>query len=80
MEALLKVEEKAIDLDKRLSILERTTDGIREKMSDVDAGLVKITEGLQKIELKTAYAAGGFAVAIIVGQIALQILMQGIAK
>jgi hypothetical protein len=77
MEVMTKeLETKTADLDKRLSILEQTTEGVRSKVDDIDHSLNKLTEGLQKIELKLAYSAGGFAVAIILAQIALQALAQ----
>jgi hypothetical protein len=71
-----ELESKTADLDKRLSILEQTTEGVKAKVDDIDHNLVKLTEGLQKIQLQIAYGMGGFAVAIVIGQIGLQILMK----
>lgn len=75
-----ELEEKTADLDKRLSILEQTTEGVRTKVNDIDHSLIRLAEGLQKIELKIAYGMGGFAVAVVIAQIALQALMQGMGK
>ena len=71
-----ELENKTADLDKRLSILEQTTEGVKTKVDDIDHNLVKLTEGLQKIQLQIAYGMGVFAVAIVIGQIGLQILVR----
>lgn len=75
-----ELENKTADLDKRLSILEQTTEGIRSKVNDIDHSLIKLTDGLQKIQLQIAYGMGGFAVAIVIGQIGLQILMKSFTQ
>lgn len=75
-----ELENKTADLDKRLSILEQTTEGVRSKVNDIDHSLTKLTDGLQRIQLQIAYGMGGFAVAIVIGQIGLQILMKSFTQ
>lgn len=75
-----ELEDKTANLDKRLSVWERTTETMQSKMDELSQDVKKLTETVQKIELKIAYSAGGFAVAVILAQIILQILMQGMVK
>lgn len=75
-----ELEDKTANLDKRLSVWEHTTEAMQTKMDELSQDVKKLTEAVQKIELKMAYSAGGFAVAVILAQIILQILMQGMTK
>lgn len=47
-----------------------------KEFDSLDKSLKVNTEAVQKLEIKMAYSAGGFAVAVIIAQIVLQILMR----
>lgn len=60
------------ELDKRVTHLEAGIEAIKKDSTDVKLAIKELTQSSQKLELKLAWAAGAVAVAMLIGQIAIQ--------
>jgi len=67
-----EISEDNAKLDKRLTIHEERAVRMEDNVRDIKQTGLDNQTSLNKLEVKMAYAAGGFAVAVIIAQMVIQ--------